>query len=59
MNTQFEMIDAYDAEMKRTYQKAALREREQLNKPRFDLKNILTRIRKDHSLWKTNLLSRK
>ena len=54
-----EMIDAYDAEKKRTYQKAALREREQLNKPRFDLKNILTRIRKDHSLWKTNLLSRK
>ncbi len=55
-----EMIDAYDAEKKKTYRKAALREREQLNNPpRFNLKNILTRIRKDHSLWKTNLLSRK
>lgn len=54
-----EMIDAYDVEKKRTYRKAALREREQLNKPRFNFKNILTRIRKDHSLWKTNLLSRK
>ncbi len=54
-----EMIDAYDTEKKRTYRKAALREREQQNKPRFDFKNILTRIRKDHSLWKTNLLSRK
>ena len=54
-----EMIDAYDVEKKRTYRKAALREREQQNKPRFDFKNILTRIRKDHSLWKTNLLSRK
>ena len=55
-----EMVEAYDVEKKRTYRKAALREREQQNtKPRFDLKNILTRIRKDHSLWKTNLLSRK
>lgn len=54
-----EMIDAYDAEKKRTYRKAALREREQPNKPRFNFKNILTRVRKDHSLWKTNLLSRK
>ena len=55
-----EMIDAYDLEKKRTYRKAALREREQLkNPPRFNLKNILTRIRKDHSLWKTNLQSRK
>ncbi len=55
-----EMVDAYDAEKKQTYRKAALREREQLtNPPRFNLKNILTRIRKDHSLWKTNLLSRK
>ena len=55
-----EMVEAYDAEKKRTYRKAALREREQQNnKPGFDLKNILTRIRKDHSLWKTNLLSRK
>ena len=55
-----EMVDAYDQEKKRTYRKAALREREQKNNPpRFDLKNILTRIRKDHSLWKTNLLSRK
>ena len=54
-----EMIDAYDLEKKRTYRKAALREREQRNKPRFNFKNILTRIRKDHSLWKTKLLSRK
>ena len=55
-----EMVDAYDAEKKKTYRKAALREREQLNNPpRFNLKNILTRRRKDHSLWKTNLLSRK
>ena len=55
-----EMIDAYDAEKKNTYRKAALRQIEQQNNPpRFNLKNILTRIRKDHSLWKTNLLSRK
>lgn len=54
-----EMVNAYDQEKKRTYRKAALRQREQRNKPRFNLKNILTRIRKDHSLWKTNLLSRK
>lgn len=53
------MSDAYDREKKRTYRKAALREREQLNKPRFKIKNILTQLRKDHSLWKTNLLSRK
>ena len=54
-----DMVDAYDAEKKIAYRKAALRQREQRNKPRFNLKNILTRIRKDHSLWKTNLLSRK
>lgn len=54
-----EMVDAYDAEKKIAYRKAALRKREKRNKPRFNLKNILTRIRKDHSLWKTNLLSRK
>ena len=54
-----EMVDAYDAEKKIAYRKAALRNREKRNKPRFNLKNILTRIRKDHSLWKTNLLSRK
>ena len=54
-----EMADAYDAEKKIAYRKAALRNREKRNKPRFNLKNILTRIRKDHSLWKTNLLSRK
>ena len=54
-----EMVDAYDAEKKIAYRKAALRKREKQNKPRFDFKNILTRIRKDHSLWKTNLLSRK
>ena len=53
------MVDAYDAEKKNAYRKAALRRREKRNKPRFDLKNILTRLRKDHSLWKTNLLSRK
>ena len=46
-------------EKKNAYRKAALRRREKRNKPRFDLKNILTRLRKDHSLWKTNLLSRK
>ncbi len=54
-----EMENARDLEKKRAYRKAALREREQADQPRFDLKNILTRIRKDHSLWKTNLLSRK
>ena len=54
-----DMVDAYDAEKKIAYRKAALRQREQRNNPRFDFKNILTRIRKDHSLWKTNLLSRK
>ena len=54
-----DMSNAYDAEKKIAYRKAALRKREKQNKPRFDLKNILTRIRKDHSLWKTNLLSRK
>ena len=54
-----DMVNAYDAEKKIAYRKAALRKREKRNKPRFDLKNILTRIRKDHSLWKTNLLSRK
>lgn len=54
-----EMVDAYDAEKKIAYRKAALRKREKRNKPRFNFKNILTRIRKDHSLWKTNLLSRK
>ena len=55
-----EMMDAYDLEKKRAYRKAAQRVREQRNKqPRFNFKNILTRIRKDHSLWKTNLLSRK
>lgn len=54
-----EMVDAYDAEKKIAYRKAALRKREKQNKPRFDFKNILTRIRKDHSLWKTNLRSRK
>ena len=55
-----EMVDAYDAEKKNTYRKAALRQIEQQkNPPRFNFKNILTRIRKDHSLWKTNLLSRK
>ena len=54
-----DMVDAYDAEKKIAYRKAALRKREKRNKPRFDLKNILTRIRKDHSLWKTNLRSRK
>ena len=54
-----DMVDAYDAEKKIAYRKATLRNREQRNKPRFNLKNILTRIRKDHSLWKTNLLSRK
>ena len=54
-----DMVNAYDTEKKIAYRKAALRKREKRNKPRFDLKNILTRIRKDHSLWKTNLLSRK
>ena len=54
-----DMSNAYDAEKKIAYRKAALRKREKQNKPRFDFKNILTRIRKDHSLWKTNLLSRK
>ena len=54
-----DMSNAYDAEKKIAYRKAALRKREKQNKPRFDLKNILTRIRKDHSLWKTNLRSRK
>lgn len=54
-----DMVEAYDAEKKIAYRKAALRKREKRNKPRFNLKNILTRIRKDHSLWKTNLLSRK
>ena len=54
-----DMMEAYDAEKKIAYRKAALRNREKRNKPRFDFKNILTRIRKDHSLWKTNLLSRK
>ena len=54
-----DMVDAYDAEKKIAYRKAAIRKREKRNKPRFDFKNILTRIRKDHSLWKTNLLSRK
>ena len=54
-----DMVNAYDAERKIAYRKAALRKREKRNKPRFDLKNILTRIRKDHSLWKTNLRSRK
>lgn len=54
-----DMMEAYDAEKKVAYRKAALRNREKRNKPRFSLKNILTRIRKDHSLWKTNLLSRK
>ena len=53
------MVDAYDAEKKNAYRKAAIRRRDKRNKPRFDLKNILTRLRKDHSLWKTNLLSRK
>ena len=53
------MVDAYDAEKKIAYRKAALRRREEREKPRFNLKNILTRLRKDHSLWKTNLLSRK
>ena len=53
------MVDAYDAEKKNAYRKAASRRRDKRNKPRFDLKNILTRLRKDHSLWKTNLLSRK
>lgn len=57
-----DMVEAYDAEKKKTYRKAALREREQRNKTRLNYKNIfslLTRIGKDHSLWKTNLLSRK
>ena len=54
-----DMSNAYDAEKKIAYRKAALRKREKQNKPRFDFKNILTRIRKDHSLWKTNLRSRK
>lgn len=54
-----DMVEAYDKEKKIAYRKAALRRREKRNKPRFNLKNILTRIRKDHSLWKTNLLSRK
>lgn len=54
-----DMVNAYDAEKKIAYRKAALRKRDKRNKPRFDLKNILTRIRKDHSLWKTNLRSRK
>ena len=54
-----DMMEAYDKEKKIAYRKAALRRREKRNKPRFDFKNILTRIRKDHSLWKTNLLSRK
>lgn len=54
-----DMVNAYDTEKKIAYRKAALRKREKRNKPRFDLKNILTRIRKDHSLWKTNLRSRK
>lgn len=53
------MVDAYDAEKKNAYRKAVIRKREKQNKPRFDFKNILTRLRKDHSLWKTNLLSRK
>ncbi len=54
-----DMVEAYDKEKKIAYRKAAIRRREKRNKPRFNLKNILTRIRKDHSLWKTNLLSRK
>jgi hypothetical protein len=54
-----DMMEAYDKEKKIAYRKAALRKREKRNKPRFDFKNILTRVRKDHSLWKTNLLSRK
>ena len=54
-----DMVEAYDAEKKNAYRKAAIRRREKRNKPRFNFKNILTRIRKDHSLWKTNLLSRK
>ena len=54
-----DMVEAYDAEKKNAYRKAAIRRREKRNKPRFEFKNILTRIRKDHSLWKTNLLSRK
>ena len=55
-----EMTDAYDAERKKAYRKAARRARElRTQQSRFNLKNILTRIRKDHSLWKTNLLSRK
>ena len=54
-----DMVEAYDAEKKIAYRKAALRKREKRDKPKFNLKNILTRIRKDHSLWKTNLLSRK
>ena len=57
-----DMMNAYDEEKKKTYRKAALREREQRTKSRFDYKKIitlLTRVRKDHSLWKTNLLSRK
>ena len=54
-----DMVEAYDAEKKIAYRKAALRKREKRNKPRFDFKNILTRVRKDHSLWKTNLQSRK
>ena len=54
-----DMVNAYDAEKKIAYRKATLRKREKQNKPRFDFKNILTRIRKDHSLWKTNLRSRK
>ncbi len=53
------MMDAYDLEKTKTYGKAARREKEQQGKTGFNLKNILTHIRKDHSLWKTNLLSRK
>ncbi len=54
-----DMVDAYDKEKKIAYRKAAIRRQAKRNKPRFSLKNILTRIRKDHSLWKTNLQSRK
>ena len=54
-----DMVEAYDKEKKIAYRKAAIRRRDKRNKPRSNLKNILTRIRKDHSLWKTNLLSRK
>jgi len=54
-----DMVEAYDKEKKIAYRKAAIRRQAKRNKPRFNFKNILTRIRKDHSLWKTNLLSRK